>query len=188
MHTKVTKEKIRAKQQANGKKESEAVVRKVEETMLLVTAEIGQNAGIYPLNAGRVSGRHLMERSGFNVTTLYNNKKAYADLILKIRNWVESTNSSTKSTDEHEQAAVNSSRLNQRNRLHYYMEQNKSLQDAACLLRLEIQQASAERDIAKAEAGKLRTEIKRLNMVIDAKNENNVISIIKSAGSKPKSR
>ena len=151
-----------------GEKRSSDVERRVQEAMVTITAEMKANGGIYPKNGGAVSMNEVARRAGIHATTLHTQKQS--ELGEQVKFWVVSLK-------KKEVVGRMRARRTLAERAEDWKARYEALQNSHIKTELDLQQAEAERDEAKSDAEKLRTDNAALLELLEVSGGAKVISL-----------
>ena len=134
---------------ARGEARSTDVAHKVKDAMIVITAEMKANGGIYPANGGAVSKNEVARRAGISLTTLFSSKQK--ELGKQVNLWLDTLK-------KRETIGRQRVRRTFAERAEDWKARYLALQDSHVKTELDLQHAEAEREIAVAEAEHFRTE------------------------------
>lgn len=134
---------------ARGEKRSADIAQRVKTAMRIIETEVKENEGIYPHNGGAISKNEVARRAEINPTTLFSPKqKALGE---QVSLWLDTLK---------KKETVGRMRVRRTfaERAEDWKTRYLALQDSHIKTELDLQQAEAERDEARAEAAKLRQD------------------------------
>lgn len=131
---------------ARGETRSADIVRRVEKAMTTIKAEMKGNSGVYPHNGGAISMAEVARRAGIHCTTLHTTTQQKLGEQVKL--WVDTL----KKKEVIGRVRV---RRTFAERAEDWKARYLALQNSHIKTELDLQQAEAERDEARAETEKL---------------------------------
>ncbi|MGB4066215.1 MAG: hypothetical protein WBK19_20500 [Azonexus sp.] len=134
---------------ARGEKRSAEIAQRVQEAMRTIEAEMKANKGIYPHNGGAISKNEVARRAEINPTTFFSPKQRALGESVSL--WLDTLK---------KKEAVGRMRVRRTfvQRAEDWKTRYLALQDSHVKTELDLLQAEAERDEARAEAEKLRQD------------------------------
>lgn len=134
---------------ARGQKRSAEIAQRVQDAMGAIEAEMKANNGIYPHNGGAISKNEVARRAEINPTTLFSPKQRA--LGERVSLWLNRLKN---------KETVGRMRVRRTfaERAEDWKTRYLALQNSHIKTELDLQQAEAERDEARAEAKKLRQD------------------------------